>query len=173
MDEKFEKKEKGFLSLCDTLGGRGGENIESIALELYAFARTQPDYLQLINSWTEEFNLDENEIIHSPWAEFLKNMFKDNFKDMIVLSSKAKEFCQFENGPISYIDALNDDIRYFNEVLSMLNNGNFEKAKELIQNSKFMTLPRKKKTDDEVLVDMCKSLRDSTKSLIKTCSLLF
>lgn len=145
LDEKFEQKDVDFLSLCDTLGGRGGDNIERIALELYAFARTQPDYLTLLYGWTEQFKLNEDEIINSSWAKFLKQMFLSNFKDMIILSSKAKEMCALDGGPTSYIPALDSDINFFSEVIKYLEDDDFQRASRLIQLSSFMTLPRKKK----------------------------
>ena len=167
LDEKFESKDEAFLQLCDTLGGRGGQNVQDIALGLYEFARTQPEYIDLINQWTYNFSLDENEVLKSGWAVFLKNMFKDNFRDMITLCSKAREFCQMEGGPSSYIEALDDDIRYFNEAVESLQKDDFDKAKNLILSHSFMTLPRKKKTDDETLVDAVKSFRESTKEMNK------
>jgi len=165
LDERFENKDKDFLELCDTLGGRGGENIEKIALELYNFARTQPDYINLINNWTYEFNLDEDEIMQSQWAVFLMKMFTDSFVDMQALAKKAKEYCTMDGGPEAYITALDSDIRYFDEAMQSLSVNDFDKAKQLIQTSRFMTLPRKKRVDDELLIDMVKSLRESTKKL--------
>ena len=167
LDNMFEKKDVDFLALCDTLGGRGGDNIQNIVLELYAFARSQPEYMALINEWTQQFDLDENKIMHSTWAEFLREAFLDNFKDMIVLGAEALKLCASGGGPASYIPAFESDIMYFNEALSLLKLGEFEKAKKIISESSFMTLPRKKQDDDDAIVEMCKSLRDGTKSLNK------
>ncbi|MBN2878816.1 MAG: helicase-exonuclease AddAB subunit AddA [Clostridia bacterium] len=167
LDEKFDKKEEGFLLLGDTLGGRGGEKIENIALELYAFIRTQPDYIDLLNMWTEEFNLDKEDILDSHWARFIKNTFLDTFEDMITLSSRAKEICLSEGGPASYAIAFEDDMNYFKSATEKLKSGEFEAAREMITGSSFMTLPRKKKEDDAVLVEMAKSLRATTKDMNK------
>lgn len=168
MEHAFEQSHPDFLLLCDTLGGRAGSKIAEIAMSIYQFARTQPDYHDKLADWTNRYHQTESSVLDSVWAQYLMQHTMQQVQDAAVLLDEALSLCHADQGPAAYENALKDDQHFIQRLQNAVMEQDIASAAQMLREHKAAPLGRKKKSDDPHLVEACKNIRNQVKKMIQS-----
>lgn len=164
-EEKYSDEEnEGFISLVESFGeDTGDKNLKALILELYDFVQTNPFPNQWLEMSCENFNPQNNHIFEATkWGKEIAEKTIKRLGHLIEKTNSAIEIAKSPNGPMGYIDSLLKDLDWLEE-LKNLASKDIKKVGEELSGFKFPVLGRKKKDDDEVLVERVKTLRDLVK----------
>jgi len=173
LEEIFEDKylsgeDTDFFTLIESFGeDLGDKELKKLVLETFSFVLSNPFPKDWLNMSANNFKTDENiRFEETMWGSFV---LKDTLLTLEGLMKKlhsAIEITNKENGPISYKDTLLSDLGFLDTLL-LLAKKDIGKVKEELESFKFVAIGRKKKDDDEVLVNRVKNLREDVKKGIK------
>ena len=164
LSEEFEDNKNDFISLCDTLGGKGARDLEDLIESCYEYARKYPNYIAFIKSWPIEYDLNEEELLKGRW---MKEALKSVSLDLALAISFLKTALNFSlllNGPSNYADTIENEILILQDVKKTKNTDDFISR---IKNIEFAgRLPGKNKNADEALVKNAQKFRGDAKKII-------
>ncbi len=161
-DLKYESNNKEFIELVECYGGRNDIKVESMVLDLYEFAKSNPFPEKWLYTMVERFNIEDSfSFEKSTWCSILIdyiNIQVQGCKDKI---EKAVEIVENSEGIEYYLDPLKKDLENINTIM---NCSNWKDLKEQFNNLQFEKLPIKKNKDaDKIAKEKAKKLRDYVK----------
>ncbi len=165
LEEAYEAGEQDFLSFAQNYGGRHQDlKLEDYILRLFQFSESCP--------WPREWllglcaNEEEREDVFSgEWMEKVIWSIKRRLKDALCLNRRAIAICNEPDGPISYLQALGDDMEFLENLICCKS---YRALSIAFDEIKFTALSRKAMPDcAEEKKSQVKALRDQVKDCIK------
>ena len=165
MEEYYTKEDEDFQNLIDAYGtGRDDRKVMDIISNIYHFARSCP--------WEEEWYDRCKEMYHIKDKEDFENHvcvvslwedIKQQLRDYSFRYSKMESICVSEEGPLAYLECIENEHQDIKELLCAKT---FDEFLRKIHQINFERLPRAKKDVDEEKKDYVKSCRDRYKAYI-------
>lgn len=167
LEESYSKKSNEFIAFIESYGnGKSDVVIEKLITNLYKMASSNSRPITWLENAKYSMNISStNELFKLPWFSKLLNYTKnmlDNFKDILTI---AQSICNQLDGPIFYLEMINDDIVSIDELISCKD---YNSIYEKINNIKYKVISRKKgDNEDPNKREEVKALRQIVKDGVK------
>ena len=167
-EEKYEKKDEGFIKLINTYTGyQKDDNLKELILKIYGFIQANPTPKNWLEEKVEMFNLrdSENDFSQTIWGKIILQEVIDNVFDTIVklksLESKLQKFDEL----FKYKTVINEDIQTLESIIK--NSDNWNNVYNIFNpTGRFWTTwPADKKITNQ-FKDEAKEIRDNAKKKI-------
>lgn len=166
LENWYQEAKPDFLYLVESLAtGRDDQHIGEIILKLYDYSRSYPNPEAWLDSCVQYYNLTTVEDLEE--AAFIQKLLEDIgevLKDLEEKLNFAKTICEEEDGPKSYLGAVDSDLMWIEKL---------QKAEGFVQKQRIVSLLEwqtlKRNTDKQVSqakIDMVKEIRDECKKTI-------
>ena len=167
-DKYLSGKDIDFFTLIESFGeDLGDKELKKLVLEIFSFVLSNPFPKDWLNMSANNFKTDEHiRFEETMWGRFVLKDTLLTLEGLIKKLYSAIEITNKEKGPISYKDTLLSDLSFLDTLL-LLAKKDIGKVKEELENFKFSSIGRKKKDDNEVMVNRVKNLREDVKKGIK------
>lgn len=167
----YEEKPEGFIQLVESFtGNRGDLELNEIIKDIYKFILSFPEPLKWLSDSVEMLTLSEIDLKNSIWVKAIK-------ENLLLLLTGAEEALKLaktisneDDGPLTYDEAISEDISNLNQLKALLE----DDFKEFITNVHSITFPTLKalkgKAKEDVNLEKqedVKSLREDYKDIIK------
>ncbi len=160
LEEAYEAGEEDFLSFAQNYGGKHQDlKLEDYILRLFRFSESCP--------WPEEWlaGLCDGNAFTQEWLIKVASSAKRRLHDALCFNRRALAICQEADGPVSYTQALQDDMELLEHLLSCKD---YQKLSEAFVDINFTALSRKAMPDcTPEKKNLVKALRDQEKECIK------
>lgn len=171
LENHYREKPEGFIQLVESFtGNRGDFELNEIVRDVYKFILSFPDPLKWLSDSVHMLSVSEADLIGSLWVKAVK------FNIMLQLTgaeeslTSARMKCMEDDGPLTYEEAISEDIRNVNRLKDLLE-GDFEEFIAFVHSVSFPTLKALKgKAKDDVNPEKqedVKSLREDYKDIVK------
>lgn len=164
LEEKYmeakEKKESDFFTFTEIFStGRTDYDIEDIILNLYHKSTSMPwqeEWIMECGKNYEFSSLDDME--QSGWVQALLTYIRKNVVIFLEKAKQARKICSLSGGPEAYIEMIESDISFFEQMQERKTFGEYQK---LIQGFVPMKLKAvRKKNVDTKLKEQVQALRE-------------
>lgn len=142
LEEAYEKKDPEFMQLTESLdSGRSDDRLEDTVLKLYALSQSHPWPGIWLQGCLEAYGAEtEEEVLTSPWLEQAEQRAKELLKEALSVNEKAREISLEDGGPAQYLEALDADREFLEEVMEARG---YVRLQLLLKNWKPKALSRK------------------------------
>ncbi|SDC44682.1 DNA helicase/exodeoxyribonuclease V, subunit A [Pelagirhabdus alkalitolerans] len=164
--EDFQDREAFFELVERFSSDRSDQQIESLILKLYDFARQNPwpeSWLDQVAD-TYQISADDNEDDFE-WLKLLKRDVKDQLDRSETLLHQALDLTREPDGPYKYADALDSDLSFIQRLKGA--SSDWEALRKEFEQLKFVTLSGRGMECDPVKQERVKTLRDKVKKIIQ------
>lgn len=170
LENYYIKKHPGFIQLVESFtGNRGDSELNDIIKDVYKFILSFPDPIRWLNEKVEMLTMAEEDLKSSVWLKVVKDNLKLQLSGGEEILKSAIKLCKKDDGPLTYEDAIQEDLRNI-QYLNSLIEGDFREFISAVHNVEFSTLKQLRgKLKEEVnpeIQDEVKSLRDEYKKII-------
>jgi len=160
--EEAEKSEAFFQVVDRFSSDRNDADVEKLILDLYTFSRQNPypdlwleglaEHYAIGDDWTEE---------DFEWLPLLKQFIFYRLQGMIEEANRALQISRESDGPYHYVDAIEADIKMFEEALKKL--PVWDDLQSFVVEGSFVNLSRKRVECNPDLREEVKDIRDRYK----------
>lgn len=166
LESEYEKNHPVFIELVEKFGGnREDTPLQDLILKVYRFIQSQPKPYKWLSEQVEAFNIDMEGLEKSIWLRTIKKSIIINLQGAVDLLKEARDICNKANGPYTYLEAIEDDLRQIPELIEIMED-NMAGFYEKIADFKHKNLSRKKQEVDEYLKKEAQNLRNKAKDII-------
>jgi ATP-dependent helicase/nuclease subunit A len=170
LENYYFQKHPSFIQLVESFtGNRGDSELNDIIKDVYKFILSFPDPIRWLNEKVEMLTMAEEDLRNSVWLKVVKDNLKLQLSGGEEILKSAINLCKEDDGPLTYEDAIQEDLRNI-QYLNSLIEGDFREFISAVHNVEFSTLKQLRgKLKEEVnpeIQDEVKSLRDEYKKII-------
>lgn len=165
MEEYYTKEDEDFQNLIDAYGtGKDDRKVMDIISNIYHFARSCPWEEEWYNRCEEMYHIKDKEHFENHVCVVsLWNDIKQQLKDYSFRYSKMEDICLSEEGPLTYLECIENEHQ---DIKVLLSARTFCEFLERVHQINFERLPRAKKDVNEEKKDYVKNCRDRYKAYI-------
>lgn len=158
LEQKYEEATAEFLDIVEKYAGNGkDDSLKEMLLKIYHFSQSHPFPEDFLNQCICEL-LSEDGGLTKELKELVQEYEHSLLEECLNLSKEAIALCRQPGGPVTYEEALLDDIHFYQSIKDA---SSFEKKAALYGAHKFKTLSRSKIEDlDENIKEEVKNIRD-------------
>ncbi len=172
MERWYDAKEEGFFQLVESFGeAMGDQQVRKLVLQVYQFVQSNPFPRRWLEEAAAHFT-QEPQFSASYWASQTVALVEKRLEGLLEKSQAVLSFCLEENGPASYVPALESDLRYIQTLLQAAKEG-YEALAQAFAGGAFQTLGRRKKEEDAAVAEQCKAMRNAVKEGVQTIQKTF
>ena len=161
-EQKYEEQDENFLELLELYTTYKDDiNLKNLILKVFEFMQSSPFPEKWLDSEIEEYNMEEEDFLHTKWGKVIIQNAKEILEDNILnLKLLIKEVSTYSN-LLEFERVLNFDL---NEIEGIDLN-NWDKAYQDINSKQWETWPRKSKItqEEKEIKEKAKSIRDNVK----------
>ncbi len=167
LESEYEKGHEDFIRLVESFGGNKNDiKLENLILRIYSFIQSKPYPEEWLDEMVEMFNMTQEELEKSIWIETIKDSIRIDLSGARDLVTEAIKICNKDYGPLSYLDALKNDLQNIDSLKEALNKQEIVDFNKCLENISHDRLKRVSKDVDEDLKEEASKLRDSYKAII-------
>lgn len=171
LENHYAEKPEGFIQLVESFtGNRGDFELNEIIKDIYKFILSFPDPLEWLSDSVNMLSVSEIDLKDSVWVKAIKENLSLQLTGAEDALKSALIMCLEDDGPLTYEEALSEDIRNVNNLKALIED-DFKKFIEYVHSVTFSTLKALKgKAKDDVNSEKqedVKSLREDYKDIIK------
>ncbi len=169
-EDFYDEGDTNFIVLADMFTKSNDDKaLKDLVFSLYEFARSYKNPKKWLREIDEKLHCEKTDFTN-PYAVSVKNCFKDDIIYCKNLAERAFFFaCEDDNVKNTYGEAVNSDIRFFDEILMCLGDEfteeDWDKVITLTPAKPFVTLGRLKSEFKCQQSDAVKIIRDQYKSV--------
>lgn len=169
MEDRYDEKDSGFLSLVECFGGsKDDKPLGELINSLYSFSMSGPWPERWLLEKAEEFNIDENfDVSSTKWGKVLLQDIKIELfsaRDKLI---RAQEICNESLGLEGYGLTIMEDSAIINRLIGTLEK-DFQTLYYEFKAVEFGTLKRASKDADKEAQEDVKDLRNDVKKKVSS-----
>ncbi len=175
LEEEYAKQDDGFIQVIESFAdGKNDNRVKELIYKIYNFSMSNP--------WPDKW-LDESlsmltirtpkDYEESPYYQIIVSSVKDDLFGIPDMFKEIDELMLLNEGPDKYKDTVEVLFNWYEAVIYLITEGDYNKIKEITEQTKIPTLSRKTKGYDKELATQAKDLIDNIKMLMKSIDKLY
>ena len=168
LEEAFQRKEQNFYHFVESFAPKKTDNIlEELILKLYHFSMSDPNPKQWLTAAKKNYDIKEGTSLQElSWFQDVWKEIKNTILEMKVEIEQAVSYCQKEDGPLPYLDAIRS---YENLIHHLERCTSFSEYRDALLNKNVTSLVGKRAASaDQWKKNRVKEIRDHVKKRLET-----
>lgn len=173
LEDSYARQEEEFTSFVECYApGKTDDGLKELILDLYDTAMSNPYPMEWLDKCIKSYEISSlEEIKKQNWMKLLWESVRQELLEGEFLLKEGIRICRDQEGPYHYEEALEKDLQFIEELLSIAEREEFDELREALVCHKFVRLSAKKTEDvDENKKEQVKELRDEEKAILKELS---
>lgn len=168
LENAYQENELQFVTFVESFAsGRDDSKLDELVLKLYEHSRSYPDPDEWLDNCAKQYDIqsvsdfEEKEFVQETKAEISRIL--ENYIEYLQFGI---EICKTDDGPKSYIEAMEDDCEQFRKLIQL---STYTEMQKMMSEFKWMTLKAcKDQSVSEDKIEQVKGIRDSIKKKIES-----
>lgn len=168
LEEAFQRKEQNFYHFVESFAPKKTDDIlEELILKLYHFSMSDPNPKQWLTAAKKNYDIKEGTSLQElSWFQDVWKEIKNTILEMKVEIEQAVSYCQKEDGPLPYLDAIRS---YENLIHHLERCTSFSEYRDALLNKNVTSLVGKRAASaDQWKKNRVKEIRDHVKKRLET-----
>lgn len=164
---EYEKSDDKFIGLVERFGATKHDlPLQGLVMGLYEFIQSQPYPLEWLKEKVEDFSMDLSQFEKSPWYHAIRDQIEIELMGAKEAFEEGKLGCVKPGGPEGYWEAILDDLRIVEELLTSIGT-RLSSFYEVLQTVNHKRLGKISKDVEEDIKEEVKNAREKGKDILK------